>query len=54
MKKVKKWIVRKLGGMFYEDLPIKIQQELLNEWANRSMDFYSKSLLDNGFKGPTL
>lgn len=39
--------------MLYEELPIDIQQVLLNRWANKTIDFWSKSIFDNGFsRGP--
>lgn len=54
MKKIKRWIVRKLGGILYTDLPIDIQQILLNRAANKTLDFYAKSIFDNGFSSSKL
>lgn len=57
MNIIKLWLIHKLGGISYSELPIDIQQIILNRWVNRSMDFYSKSLFkvfDNGFKPPQI
>lgn len=47
-KQIKIWIVRKLGGMFWADLPTDIQQILLNRSAIYTMDYHIRSMLENG------
>ena len=32
------------------DLPVNIQQEILNWYSNNTIDFYAKSILNSGFK----
>jgi hypothetical protein len=54
MKKLKRWIARKIGAVLYSDLPFDIQQDLLNRATNKTIDFWAKSLLNNGFSGELL
>jgi hypothetical protein len=49
MKNLKRFIVLKLGGVLYADLPLDIQQTLLNRAANKAIDFYAASMLKSGF-----
>lgn len=48
--KIKKWLIYKLGGMLVSDLPIKIQQELLNHWSNKAIDIQVSRVFIGGFK----
>lgn len=50
MDNLRRFIVRKLGGILYADLPFDIQQTLVNRSANKTMDFYARSVFKSGFE----
>ena len=51
-KKVRLWLIKKLNAVPQEHIPVRIQADLLNHWANRTMDkemadsFYGKSITE--------
>lgn len=51
MERLKTWIIHKLGGLVYDDMPVKIQQDLLNYWCNKAIDKTTKETIENGFYG---
>lgn len=48
-EKLKRKIVHKLGGIFVEDLPINIRQQILNHWCNKTIDIKAARLFHSGF-----
>ena len=49
MKKLKKWIIKKLGGFNFSDLPPDLAQEWLNRQCNVAIDNDITERLKNGF-----
>lgn len=39
-KKLKLWLINKLGAVSWKAIPLDIQQELLNRWVNNKLDNY--------------
>jgi len=50
LKKLKRWIVHKLGGMMVSDLPTDMAMQLLNRWTNQAIDKEAVELLNNAIK----
>lgn len=56
MKKIKafrRFIVNKLGGVMWRDLPLHMQQDLLNSMANKTIDKHYHDSLASSFTGTT-
>lgn len=54
MEKIKTWIIHRLGGLVYDDMPIRMQQDLLNYWCNKTIDKTAKETLEKGFDSKSL
>lgn len=50
MKKIKNWLIRKLGGIPWSDIPVRIQTELVIERGLEMADRHTLGLLKNGSK----
>ena len=48
-KKIRRWLIYKLGGIMTDTLPVELQVKITKHYANLTMDSIAKSLLDNGF-----
>ena len=45
--KIKKFIAKKIGAIIFNDLPLDIQQDLLNRWSQKTMDHHAASMINN-------
>lgn len=50
MERFKRWLIHKLGGFTYSDLPVDLALEWLNRAANVTIDEHFKDKLKNGFE----
>ncbi len=49
MKTIRNWLIRKLDCTPNEAIPMDIMQDLVNRWANNTVDKYYADSLMNGF-----
>jgi len=47
MDKIKNWIIRKLGGIVYYDLPVRIRRDILEYYNVKTINFQIANMLKN-------
>jgi len=53
MKKLKNRIIRRLGGIVFEDLSLPLQVDVLQELTMKALDANVSARLENGFSTKT-
>ncbi len=49
-RKIKNWLIRKLGGITVESVPIHILNNLHNYWVSKTVDSHAAEIFRNGFE----
>ncbi len=50
IKRIRNFIIRKLGGIVYEDLPLNLRMEYINTIQKYTQDYWIKIRLESRFE----